>query len=1471
MSAHGFKMASKRTATEDDADVVFLDGAAGGGDAAMLTTTETGKRARDDMETREGDCGANATRGESDEDEFDVDDASDGDESEDDEDFTVASRGRSAPMGAAARLVDGKVISADGGDDSNSKRVKITPGAIRADRKNVDDPCPGLLESLREFVMKAGGTLSDDWSCTATMRTNGATAGSYDAIYWSPDQQRYRSRLEVLRALGLAPPKPEAKSGSKAPKAKIQHIEPIPRAEAVANAKASEKPVSPMELGDNTVVVDFGSVLQNTEEFHDEVHIWPFGYKTKWTNDNGDVFFSQVTKASDGGPEFIVKMEKDGEKYTACAASPLGAWIEMCDSVGPAIPVGIADHFCFEDVRIVRAIESLAGSDACEKYQFVEERGGWDDERVRRAKARVMDSKEILKQIRLVTQKVKTEQVAQNRVQREISKVLDRLVSRVDTAVKREAAKKQRAETKKALSEIAKKHRDSLKEASKAEKEAAKEAERMQREAKREQEKLAKEALKAQQAIEREAQREINKAKRAKEMEEKKKRDAERAAQMSVVEKKQKEWLMGMEQRDADSSDTTFAPPIMTPNLKIEPDFTEKSELGDILEIWMFLDRFKSELFGADADRISPPTVQALANILSNPKKSEPLLAALHLGMVAPCISDVSASTDSSSTSALKLIPDAKAHFSETKGVWQEVIRRFLHASSIIYDSAPYEPYLKDAPPILPEAADVFTRYMCAGNAGFDPLSNEEGPPWNGHPVPKYNARIAPDLAAAADAEVLAAVEVELFSNGGGFDVPASRVVETRRQKALAAITEAKTSQHIQAVRCAIRNCAWSHALTNVSCRGDAAAVKGSQPRGMDIRLLDARLKAGVYNAAAHSVSNANEVDDMIRADVFEVANNMAHLTNGNGPKAKQELIAAVDSALKQTKAAEELHSSPWDQGCSVCGLDVVAGVVLLCDSCDAEYHIKCLDPPLLAEPEGEWFCPKCVREQENTNVVSIHECKAFVGTRLEKAATGEAIAVKDAMLENEAEDDEEESGFSDGGCRGAMARRLRSLARAMESVGFDGLSTQSRLVLLRTLMTLCLDSVSLREAIDSGLNATSEVKREVRQHIKAWDDYRMEEVRASDAKKAEEEAKAAKEAEANKPADAPESAKPDEDVVEDEVVKMDVDGEDSVAKADAAKEKRERKVVQRAPTDDELARARVRWQSKWHEVEASELEIAPRRTPLGSDRHKQMYWRLGNWGEVIVQAAKDAEQYDVEPEYGLLNTEETKALIGKLNPKGRKEGDLWRALQRRFGAEASALSDVTAVPAIPDISEWGAIEETSDQEESGLARVRQTFLTLESEIPDIAFNRALGSAERRTMWLNVAASAKSLVSLASAIIAFERALERDWLNPGWLSWSWASPLVRCASGANEASSARSIRLHLVALRRAFKWNKATRASGRVAGEEANLILPERSTRTRKPAVVAESDSDDEYEELEDSESEEVITKTHARDRSFRL
>lgn len=32
----------------------------------------------------------------------------------------------------------------------------------------------------------------------------------------------------------------------------------------------------------------------------------------------------------------------------------------------------------------------------------------------------------------------------------------------------------------------------------------------------------------------------------------------------------------------------------------------------------------------------------------------------------------------------------------------------------------------------------------------------------------------------------------------------------------------------------------------------------------------------------------------------------------------------------------------------------------MLCDSCDAGYHIFCLDPPLDAVPDGDWACPEC-------------------------------------------------------------------------------------------------------------------------------------------------------------------------------------------------------------------------------------------------------------------------------------------------------------------------------------------------------------------------------------------------------------------------------------------------------------------------------------------------------------------------------
>ncbi|KXN84132.1 hypothetical protein AN958_00402 [Leucoagaricus sp. SymC.cos] len=48
-------------------------------------------------------------------------------------------------------------------------------------------------------------------------------------------------------------------------------------------------------------------------------------------------------------------------------------------------------------------------------------------------------------------------------------------------------------------------------------------------------------------------------------------------------------------------------------------------------------------------------------------------------------------------------------------------------------------------------------------------------------------------------------------------------------------------------------------------------------------------------------------------------------------------------------------------QECVGCKKD--DGDPLECDKCDAPWHLKCLKPPLSAVPDGEWFCPQCLKE----------------------------------------------------------------------------------------------------------------------------------------------------------------------------------------------------------------------------------------------------------------------------------------------------------------------------------------------------------------------------------------------------------------------------------------------------------------------------------------------------------------------------
>ena len=59
----------------------------------------------------------------------------------------------------------------------------------------------------------------------------------------------------------------------------------------------------------------------------------------------------------------------------------------------------------------------------------------------------------------------------------------------------------------------------------------------------------------------------------------------------------------------------------------------------------------------------------------------------------------------------------------------------------------------------------------------------------------------------------------------------------------------------------------------------------------------------------------------------------------------------------------DDSDSSEEVTACTVCGSaedEPGRNDILLCDACDAGYHMRCLQPPLEAVPPGDWFCTQC-------------------------------------------------------------------------------------------------------------------------------------------------------------------------------------------------------------------------------------------------------------------------------------------------------------------------------------------------------------------------------------------------------------------------------------------------------------------------------------------------------------------------------
>ncbi|XP_071709298.1 methyl-CpG-binding domain-containing protein 9-like, partial [Rutidosis leptorrhynchoides] len=158
--------------------------------------------------------------------------------------------------------------------------------------------------------------------------------------------------------------------------------------------------------------------------------------------------------------------------------------------------------------------------------------------------------------------------------------------------------------------------------------------------------------------------------------------------------------------------------------------------------------------------------------------------------------------------------------------------------------------------------------------------------------------------------------------------------------------------------------------------------------RPLDFRTIDLRLDAGFYDHSHESfIEDVREVWQNLRMayrnkpvyinlidSIFKKLEDLYEQEVLGLIRKSVEYVNAASSASDETKnelnmmIADTLTSTldvgAWEERvCKVCGLDENDDVLLLCDTCDAEYHTYCLDPPLLRIPRSSWYCPPCVQD----------------------------------------------------------------------------------------------------------------------------------------------------------------------------------------------------------------------------------------------------------------------------------------------------------------------------------------------------------------------------------------------------------------------------------------------------------------------------------------------------------------------------
>lgn len=267
-------------------------------------------------------------------------------------------------------------------------------------------------------------------------------------------------------------------------------------------------------------------------------------------------------------------------------------------------------------------------------------------------------------------------------------------------------------------------------------------------------------------------------------------------------------------------------------------------------------------------------------------------------------------------------------------------------------------------------------------------------------------------------------------------------------------------------------------------CDTDDEGLLGSPAmvsRPLDFRTIDLRLAAGAYGGSHESfLEDVRELWSHVcmafreQSDLVELAETLSQTFESLFEKEVVTLVqkfegyAKLDHISAEIKkelddflaSMNEVPKAPWDEGvCKVCGVDKDDNSVLLCDTCDAEYHTYCLNPPLARIPEGNWYCPSCVVSKHVvqeasgiSQVIGIVHCKKYQGE------------ISRVYLE-----------------------KLSHLCVAMKEKEYWEFSVDERIFMLKFLCDELLNSGLIRQHLEQCAETTNELQQKLRAFSMEW------------------------------------------------------------------------------------------------------------------------------------------------------------------------------------------------------------------------------------------------------------------------------------------------------------------------------------------------------------------------------------------------